>query len=118
MLALELNCDFTSFGVSAGLANSITNLVLNDSTSPVNGKTVKQILGIANLALGGGNVSSYGVTVASLSTLVDSLNRAFDGCQPNAWAYAHLLPASAVVQGTGMPTSADNADPKPMLNYF
>jgi hypothetical protein len=90
VLALQLNVDFSDAGVIGGSTGNLGDVVLNDPASPLNGKTVRQILTIANTALGGGSVASYGVTITSLNTLVDSLNQAFDNCQASAWATTYL----------------------------
>ena len=125
VLALQLNCDFSSRGAAVGFSGSITNLVLNDSTSPLNGKTIKQILAIANTALGGGSISTYNITISALNNLCDSLNQGFDNCTASCWAAAHLLPAVTVTTNyastlpaqTGTATATDNSDAHPVITY-
>jgi len=116
VLALQLNVDFSDAGVTGGSVGFFGDLVLNDPSSPLHGKTVRQILAIANTALGGGNVSSYGVTIGSLNVLADALNRAFDNCEVSAWANSFIVmppapePASAA-------TATDNCDANPAIAY-
>jgi uncharacterized repeat protein (TIGR01451 family) len=117
VLALRLNVDFGDLGGPADQIGSIGDQVLSDITSPLNGKTVRQILAVANTALGGGDVSSQGLTIGTLSTLVDNLNQAYTNCQAGSWAAAHLLPAAAAVSVTGTPTVTDNYDPHPVVTY-
>jgi hypothetical protein len=91
VLALQLNVDFANAGFNG---NPIGSLVYTDPSSPLNGKTLSQILAIENIALGGGNVSSYGVTLNDLETLADNINQGFDGCVTDGWAASHLVPAT------------------------
>ena len=77
VLALKLNVDFGNVGPAVGFSGGVGNLVLNDSTSPLNGYTVSQILAVANTALGGGSIPA-GLTISSLNDLVNNLNQSFD----------------------------------------
>ena len=117
ILALELNVDFSDAGALQGQVSKTGDLVLNDPSSPLNGKTIRQILAIANTALGGGNVSAYGITISGLNPLIDNLNQAFDGCQADAWATAHLTPTTNPPPSTGTATATDNCDPHPVVTY-
>jgi uncharacterized repeat protein (TIGR01451 family) len=117
VLALRLNVDFGDLGGPADQIGSIGDQVFSDATSPLNGKTVRQILAVANTALSGGDVSSQGLTIGALSTLVDNLNQAYSNCQAGSWAAAHLLPAAAAVSVTGAPTVTDTFDPHPVVTY-
>ena len=118
VLALQLNVNFGTAGVTASTGGALGNLVLNDPTSPLNGKSVSQILALANTALGGGNA---GVTIADLNILATSLNEAFDNCIANDWAVAHLLPAATTPDTnpakTGFATATDNCGGNPAISY-
>ena len=120
VLALRLNVDYGDCGGSIGFASPCRNFVLNDSTSPCNGKTVGQILDIANCSLGGCTTGvPAGCTVSYLCGLVDNLNRCFQGCQLSYWGAGHLTapsPAPAPSQ-TGYPVVTDNCDSSPTVTY-
>jgi uncharacterized repeat protein (TIGR01451 family) len=117
VLALQLNVDFSDAGVTGGSSGTFGDLVLKDPASPLNGKTVRQILAIANTALGGGNVSSHGVSIATLNAIADSFNQAFDNCQASAWANSHITVPPVSVPPTAPATAVDNCDPNPVLTY-
>jgi len=110
-----LNVDFGDLGGSADQIGSIGNQVLSDITSPLNGKTVRQILAVANTALGGGDVSAQGLTIGTLSTLVDNLNQAYSNCQAGSWAAAHLLPAAAAEAALQRPEGRTGDDEGAMV---
>jgi hypothetical protein len=65
------------------------DLVLCDSTSPCNGKKVRDILSICNTALGGGSCPQ-GCTVQYLTGLCSNLNQCFEGCKVSSWCSNHL----------------------------
>jgi hypothetical protein len=85
VLALRLNVDFSNKGyIQPGLANlRIT------PGHPLAGKTVLEVLAIANAVLGGSSSSlPSGMTVSGLSEVVDALNNNFvDGTANNGWLY-------------------------------
>jgi regulation of enolase protein 1 (concanavalin A-like superfamily) len=119
VLALQLNVDFSDAGASAGLVGRLGDLVYTNPSSPFNGLTVRQILALANTALGGGNV---GVSISTLSEMVDSVNNAFVDCTRTAWASSFLLPVSTGSTGGSSPnpgqaTATDNCDPAPVITY-
>jgi hypothetical protein len=89
VVALKLNCDFGDYGCVPGFVGKCGDLVLCDSTSPCNGKKVRDILSICNSALGGGSCPS-GCTPQYLNTLCSNLNQCFEGCQPSSWCSNHL----------------------------
>jgi hypothetical protein len=89
VLALQLNCDFGDYGCVPGFVGKCGDLVLCDSTSPCNGKKVRDILGLCNSALGGGSCPQ-GCTVQYLSGLCSNLNQCFRGCQVSSWCHTHL----------------------------
>lgn len=115
VLALQLNVNFGDAGAAAGLVGSVGDMILIDPASALNGKSVRQILALANSALGGVNTS--GLTIAALSALVDNLNRSFDGCLASPWALAYLLPPNGTVASTGAATATDNCDAAPVVSY-
>ena len=119
VLALRLNVDYGDCGANIGYASPCRNFILNDSTSPCNGKTVGQILDIANSCLGGSANVPSGCTPTYMCGLVDNLNRGFQGCQLSSWAACHLTspsPAPSPAQ-TGSATVSDNCDGNPSLTY-
>jgi len=112
VLALALNINFSDAGITTG-TGILGDLTLNDPTSPLNGKTLRQILALANIALGGGNA---GVSISTLMPLLTSINQGFDNCQPTSWAIAHLLPV-IIGQNPGVATATDNCDPNPVITF-
>ena len=60
------------------------------AASSLHGQTVRQILAVAETALGGGALPS-GYTYASLQDLCEKLVVSFDGGVATAWANAVLL---------------------------
>jgi uncharacterized repeat protein (TIGR01451 family) len=118
VLALELNVDYNDAGFMSSGGNLLGNLVYSDPASPLNGMTVRQILALANTALGGGNISGLGLTLSALSGAVDNLNNAFSDCKVSNWALAHLFPsAAALPPSAGVVTATDNCDPNPVVTY-
>jgi len=117
VLALQLNCDFGDYGCVPGFVGKCGDLVLCDSTSPCNGKKVRDILSICNCALGGGSCPQ-GCTVQYLNTLCSNLNQCFEGCQVSSWCSSHLcsvyipLPAQ-----TGTATVAEGCGGTATLTY-
>src|SRR5258708_29803413 len=76
VLALQINNDFSAAGVIG--TKSIGGLfVCNTVFTAINGKTISQVLALANTALGNSG-SPSGMTVSDLETIVDELNLAFD----------------------------------------
>jgi uncharacterized repeat protein (TIGR01451 family) len=117
VLALQLNVDYNDAGVLASGGASLGNLVYMDATSPLNGMTVRQILALANSALGGANISASGVTISSLNALLDNLNNAFADCKISNWALTYLVPSAAAVPVPGAVTASDGCDSHPVLTY-
>jgi hypothetical protein len=84
--ALWLNVVFNDGGLLGGTLNSTTpfgDLVLDNYTgaaAAVNGKSIRQVLAEANLALGTGVLPSYAATWDDLNDLVTDLNQSFQNC--------------------------------------
>ncbi|HWB01682.1 MAG TPA: SdrD B-like domain-containing protein [Verrucomicrobiales bacterium] len=108
VLALQLNVDFNKAGVIKG-SGPIGGLVLNYPGSPLHGKTIDQILALAEIALGGGNA---GVSFSDLNSMITKINEAFDNCKCSDWAEDHLLPTpeppNTTPGKTGYATATDN----------
>jgi hypothetical protein len=61
----------------------------------LSGKRISEILGVANDALANGlSGLPTGYSYASLNTLLNNLNRAFDNCTATDWAETHLFMTS------------------------
>jgi len=112
VLALKLNCDFGDYGCVPGFVGKCSELVLCDSTSPCNGKRVRDILNICNCALSGGSCPQ-GCTPQYLTTLCSNLNQCFEGCQVSSWCSTHLcsvyIPSPAQT-GTATVTAGCNTN--------
>jgi hypothetical protein len=119
-LCLKLNVDCGDYGKSIGVSASCGDLILNDPSCPLNGKSVRQILGICNTALGGGSISSYGCTISSLNLICSNLNQSFENCQPSSWCQGHLVvPAITNISPkvTGYAIAVDKCSSTPTLTY-
>ncbi len=121
VLALQLNCDYGDAGYKIAFGAPCSGYVLNDPTSPCNGKCVRDILNIANCVLGGGKPSNPGCTVTYLCGLCDNLNKSFEGCQTSGWCQSHLTPPSTFIppppSQTGTATATDTCDANPTVTY-
>src|SRR6185436_9855856 len=112
--------NFSDAGVTSGSGGRLGDLILNDSSSPFFNRTVRQILAVANQALGGGGISPAGVTISELNMIVDQLNMAFDNCRRSPWAQMecgspdHSSPPSP---GSGEATATDSCDSEPMITF-
>jgi hypothetical protein len=117
VLGLRLNCDFGDYGCVPGFIGKCGDLVLCDPTSPCNGKKVRDILGICNCALGGGQCPQ-GCTIQYLCTLCSNLNQCFEGCKVSSWCSNHLcsvyLPLPSV---TGTATFTEGCGESATLTY-
>jgi hypothetical protein len=80
VLALELNVDLEGLG----------SLVLTGTGTPLDHLSVAQILGLANIALGGGPLPPGFASYSALNDVIDELNSSFDGCAMDSWAVSHL----------------------------
>lgn len=85
VLALKINVAMSDAGRTApGYGN-----LLYLGAGSLQNLTVRQILAVAETALGGGPLPA-GYTIASLNDLATKLNEAFDNWQSTAWAIANL----------------------------
>jgi hypothetical protein len=87
VLALRINLDFNSAGLLDDVHDDFGSLVLSNTSTPFDGKTVLEVLQYADVALGG-----TGSDISILNSIVTSLNEAFDNCEPTQWARDHLRP--------------------------
>jgi hypothetical protein len=100
VLALQLNVDFDDkLVIGDGLSPAFGDLVFHDTDPMFDGKTVREVLDVANLALGGALPAGYAIRggTANLNDIVSSLNQGFDNCNPSdnfSWANAHLMEAN------------------------
>jgi hypothetical protein len=80
VLALKFNVDFSNAGkIKPGFSTAVV------TSGPLAGLTTAQVLSLANSALGGKTsvLTPYGITVKDLTTILGSINGAFDGCTTN-----------------------------------
>ena len=120
VLCLKLNVDFGDCKTVTGFAGGCGNLILNDPTCPLNGWSVRQILGVCHTALGGGNVSSYGCNVSNLNVICSNLNQSFENCNPSSWCLGHLVPPGVTnvpPSQTGTATATDSCGAKLPVTY-
>lgn len=89
VLAYQLNIDFNHANLIQGTSGDIAGLVLKNTGTSLDGKTLAEILIIINTALGGGEMPS-GYTASTLNALTANLVLSFDNCIPSAWAMTHL----------------------------
>jgi len=109
VLALQLNVDFSDAGflpANSGLRFGdlvLTGFSASSPLAPLDGLTVRQLLGDVNTLLGGG---SSIVSISDLGTLVDGapalaeLNGSFFYGQPSQFAQDHLVAPAAVETAT------------------
>jgi hypothetical protein len=91
-LGLEFNVDFSDAGLLPGTSGlPFGNLILanlNGAQAPLNGLTVRQLLGDTNILLSGGTSV---ITIADLGTLVGLVNGSFFDGTPQQFAQDHLV---------------------------
>jgi hypothetical protein len=94
VLALQLNVDFSAAGLMGGTSGlslgAMTLCNLDDAS--LDGVTVKDVLDIANILLGGGSVGSY--SILEITLLAAELNAAFLDGTPSTFAQDHLFVGS------------------------
>ena len=118
VLALQMNVNFGDCSYYApSFFGRCGDSVLTDSTSPCNGKTVREILADCNTALGCGSLPQ-GCTLSNLCCLASNLNQCFEGCKVSSWCGKHLarvyIPPPSQ---TGTATVTDTCSPNPTLTY-
>ena len=86
VLALKLNIALSD---AAATSIGFGDLYYCEAAASLHGQTVRQILAVAETALGGGALPS-GYTYASLQDLCEKLVVSFDGGVATAWAKPHL----------------------------
>jgi uncharacterized repeat protein (TIGR01451 family) len=88
--ALQLNVDFAKAGKMPQTGSTpVGALKICNAGTYFDGKTVSQVLAVANTALGGGALPP-GFDLPTLNTYGDLLNKAFDNCVPSDWAQTNL----------------------------
>jgi len=120
VLCLKFNVDFGDNPAQSGFPAACGNLVLNDSTCPLNGQSIRQILSLCHTALGGSNISSSGCTISNLSVICSNLNQAFECGTPSSWCNGHLIPPTITnvpPSLTGYATVIDKCTSTPSLTY-
>jgi|GEM_PF-4255216 len=117
---LKFNVDFSDCGDKTGIAKGYGDLILNDPTCALHGKTVRQILDICHTAVGGGDISSYKCNYNDLTTVCSNLNCAYVNKTPSAWCSNHLVSPTV----TNVPPSvsgyagvSDKCGSTPTLTY-
>lgn len=97
--AVQLNVDFNDAGLMPrGVSKKFSSLVIcNTGYSCIDGKTIAQVLGLAETALGNGGLPSCTPTMdfGTFNTIIADLNLSFDdnGTQfcPSTWATTNLF---------------------------
>lgn len=120
VLALKLNVDFGDAKNISGFCGGIGDLVLTDPTCALNGKSVRQILGICHTGLSGGSVSNYGCTLPQLSVLCSNLNSSFDCGNVSTWCQSHLggiVTTNVSPTVSGYATASDGCGGSPVITY-
>jgi hypothetical protein len=104
-LGLEFNVDFSGAGLLPGTSGlRFGDLILANLTgaqAPLNGLTVRQFLGDANILLSGGTSV---ITIADLGTLVGDVNGSFFNGTPDQFAQDHLV-APEISSETPLPAA-------------
>jgi PEP-CTERM motif-containing protein len=102
VLALQLNVDFSNAGFLLGTSGiPFGNLLLQNFTtlSALNGLTVSQFLGDANMCLGGGSCI-YSIGVMDSVTL--NLNASFQSGTVSTFAQTNLAPPTSVPEPSSL----------------
>jgi hypothetical protein len=96
-LALICNIAFNTAGLTSGSPNDFGSLIYAEPGDSLSGKTVSQILEIANRALAGLGLPA-GYDFSSLAALVNDLNLSFHDCTVTSFATSYLSSPSIVLQ--------------------
>jgi hypothetical protein len=91
VLALQVNVDFADAGflsASSGLKFGDLQLCGLTSDTDLNGKSARQVLALANTALGGGSTTDG---ISDLNTIALDLNDSFNAGTPSTFAQDHLF---------------------------
>jgi hypothetical protein len=106
VLALQLGVDFNDKGVIGdGQSPAFGDLIVYDTNTSLDGMMVRDILAIANTALGGGTLpADYSIRgnvsgTANLNDFVSFLNQGFDNCNPSDWVKQHLQEPGQIISG-------------------
>lgn len=91
VVTLQLNVDYNETNHISGLYDLGDLRFCGTSLSALNNKTVAEFLATANLILGGDTTQAF--TVGTTSSIVNSLNQAFDGGTPSTFAQTFLFSA-------------------------
>jgi hypothetical protein len=89
VLALQLNIDFSLAGITQGTGGMVGDLHLFGTGTSLDGLTIKQVLAVCNIVLGGGPVPAD-TSVSTLNGIATQLNQAFDNGIVSEWAGEHL----------------------------
>jgi hypothetical protein len=88
---LTLNIAFGEQALKC-MPSGLAALTYNKTGDALDGKTISEILAIANDALGGQPLPE-GYTYDSLACLLANINGAYDNCGPSSWARTYLVMA-------------------------
>jgi len=90
VVALKLNIDFNDANLLGGVATTAFGdlRVCGLATTGLNGLTVRDVLAVANLLLGGGSSS---ISIPQIASVTALLNGAFFSGAPGAFARDHLV---------------------------
>ncbi len=86
---LTLNIAFGELSLKC-VPSGLAALIYNNTGDALDGKTVSEILAIANDVLGGQPLPE-GYTYDSLACLLANINGAYDNCGPSCWARMYLV---------------------------
>lgn len=117
---LKLNVDFSDCSTKTGYGAGFGDLQFCDSTSPLNGKCVRQILDICHKAVAGCDVSAYKCSAADLTTVCSNINQSFCNWKPSAWCTNHLVSPTITnvpPSVSGYASVADKCGSTPTVTY-
>ncbi len=88
--ALKINVKFSEEGVTATSSGPMGGLKIANTGTSMDGKTIAEVLAIAETVLGGSGLPSD-YTLPGLNELVTKLNEGFDNGHLSSWAASHLV---------------------------